>query len=80
MLNLKHHGLETDLDPKYNLLTGFTKLGSTEAADKTDITLSLDADQKIQDKKVVETEMAKLTGTEIQLYKTNISNTEKFWA
>jgi len=70
----------TSLDPKYDMTTGFTKLGSTKTEDKTVITLSLDADQKISDKKVVGDGMATMTGTSLQLYKTTIGSTNKFWA
>ena len=71
---------ETALDPKYDMTTGFTKLGSTKAEDNTVITLSLDGDQKISDKKVVADGMATMTGTSLQLYKTTIGSTTKFWA
>ncbi|WP_455663731.1 PL29 family lyase N-terminal domain-containing protein [Phocaeicola sp.] len=68
------------LDSTYDLTTGFTKLGSTKAEDKTVITFALDAEQKINGKKVVGDGMADISSNDITLHSTSINGTAKFWA
>ena len=70
----------TTLASTYKMVNGFTKLGSTNAADKTTITFALDADQKISDTKVVTGGMARMTANEVELFSTTIGSTTKFHA
>lgn len=70
----------TTLASTYKMINGFTKLGSTNVADKTTITFTLDADQKISDTKVVDGGMAEITANVVELFSTTIGNTTKFHA
>ena len=70
----------TTLASTYKMINGFTKLGSTNVADKTTITFTLDTDQKISDTKVVESGMAKMLANVVELFSTTIGNTTKFHA
>ena len=70
----------TTLASKYNMVNGFTKLGSTNTADETTIAFELDADQKISDTKVVAGGMASMTANVVELFSTTIGSTTKFHA